>query len=1133
MDSHGVLPNGLMNYGQTRSHERHNITQDISHIKAEAGSRLFVGTNITYEGAAPKKDEILNWLDPENLRISQYKEHTRHREDRADDTGEDFLNGDFKQWVSSNKKFLWLRGEVGSGKTMICSHLIENIPNILRITSPEVTSNSSHLVAFYYCSFSDNSTFDVSNFQRSIIAQLCDKYGLLPELKELYEKCKPYPPSTVQLTALILSIISSLQGSSATFTNSEQTEACRSITLVIDGLDEVPPGKQRDDYLRVIEKLSSIQNPNFRIVIVSREEGDLKASFPKNYGWRWLIRGTAHVTLDIKQFVQARISNHRRLNSQSTEIKTLISRRLSQGSEGMFRLAALQMKELEYLTRNLRVIKRADLENIFLSLPRDLDTFYDLIISRIPKSLLSELETVLKWLIFAARPLFVEEIVEVCTIRLPLNQPPDVGSRRHALDIVENLLGLVKLEPALADDVEVVPRGVHILSIAHFSVQEYLCPTHDINRPPGLIRFTDIYKEHRTIAQACLAYLLHCSKNKDGRTAAFCLREYCWYSWSKHITIITNSRDVKARTTLDSLRLHNSIMIPILYMRSPEIVSIEAARLRSFAATFTPELYTELLATIQDLEFPFDDTTGSGRERDFHETHYKTIPGHFPGVTRLVILYPSKYPDSPIRLSICIDSLDTNLDYTALSYIWGSPYHEARGYVNGFSMGLTPNQHSALVHLRQKTEPRILWIDQICINQRNIEEKIYQTALMGRIYSQAQEVIAWLGESEKDSESIASEAKAMSLLKMETSFDSDLNSYRDTWGPVDALFSRNIWSRIWVIRELVVAAKLTVMCGQYASSFDNWHDLRELRREKLSLERRLPRLVSYENFKADEAAWDAVIALQTLRGRYRKNDRMELELATLLFFSRRYISSDYRDKLYALLGLLGDKERSDLLLQQDYSLSPAEMGKKLTVYVLKKYRNLTVLESAFSADNSENLSSWTLDLYALRRPIALESSDAIQQSTLQDPHDASQAYNAGGKYILDDHPFTFSSDLRILKVWGVVIDSVIDCDLGLWLSENIYWESSRGKTVAFNCRRFVNCLGPGSVRNGDLLVVLFGSTVPFLLREIQVDCVEAEPGPPGERYKLVGDCYAEGIMEGEILEAYQAGDNEGQEFWLE
>ncbi|KAF5879373.1 putative ankyrin repeat protein [Botrytis fragariae] len=1122
MDSHGVLPNRLMNYGQTRSHERHNITQDISHINAEAGSRLFVGTNITYEAAVPIRDEILKWLDPEDLRISQYKEHTRYREDRADDTGEDFLNGDFKKWASSNKKFLWLRGQVGSGKTMICSHLIENIPNILRITSPGVTSNNAHLVAFYYCSFSDNSTFDVGNFQRSIIAQLCDKYGLLPELKELYENCKPYPPSTVQLTTLLLSIVSSLKSSTATLTNSEKTEACRSTTLVIDGLDEVP--------------LESHGMAIFRIVVVSREEGDLKASFSKDYGWRWLIRDTAHVTLDIEQFVQARISNHRRLNSQSTEIKTLISRRLSQGSEGMFRLAALQMKELEYLTRNLRVIQKADLENIFLSLPRDLDTFYDLIISRMPNSLLSELETVLKWLIFAARPLFVEEIVEVCTIRPIINGLPCIGSRRHALDIVESLPGLVKLEPPIADDVEIVPQGVHILSIAHFSVQEYLCPIHDFNRPPGLFRFTDIYKEHQMIAQACLSYLLHCLKSKDGRTAAFHLREYCWYSWSMHMTATTDSHDLKARTTADSLRLHNSIANPILYKRRSEVVSMEAARLRSFADIFTPKMYAELLVALQDLEFPFDDSGVSERSINSQQTPYKTILGHCPDATRLVILYPSNNPDSPLRCGICTDSLDNNPDYVALSYAWGKYNEEMlmlKVYGNGFSLRLRPNLHSALVHLREETEPRMLWIDAICIDMQNFEERSFQIRLMARLYSQAQEVIMWLGESRNSSETITSEAKAMSVLNMETSLDGNLTPYWETWDSVDALFRRSLWSRAWTIQESVVATKLTVMCGQYASSFDHWHDIRELRRKKLDSECRLPRLLSNQRFKADEAAWDAVIAVQALRNRYRKNGRMELELATLLFLSRRHISSDYRDKLYALLSLLGDKERSDPLLHPDYSLSPAEMAHKLTVYVSKKYQNLTILESSFGADNSENLSSWTLDLYALRRPIVHESSDAIQQSTLQDSHDASQAYNAGGNYILDDHPFTFSSDLKTLKVWGVVIDSVIDCDLELRLSDNIYWESSRGKTIAFNCRRYVRCLGPESVRRGDLVVVLFGSIVPFLLRKIQVDCVQAEPGPSGGRYKLIGACYAEGIMKGEILEAYQAGDNEGQEFWLE
>lgn len=56
MNSHEISPNGIMNHEQTRSHAGHNITQDIRHITAETGSRLFVGTNITYEGGITPKE---------------------------------------------------------------------------------------------------------------------------------------------------------------------------------------------------------------------------------------------------------------------------------------------------------------------------------------------------------------------------------------------------------------------------------------------------------------------------------------------------------------------------------------------------------------------------------------------------------------------------------------------------------------------------------------------------------------------------------------------------------------------------------------------------------------------------------------------------------------------------------------------------------------------------------------------------------------------------------------------------------------------------------------------------------------------------------------------------------------------
>lgn len=45
-----------------------------------------------------------------------------------------------------------------------------------------------------------------------------------------------------------------------------------------------------------------------------------------------------------------------------------------------------------------------------------------------------------------------------------------------------------------------------------------------------------------------------------------------------------------------------------------------------------------------------------------------------------------------------------------------------------------------------------LWVDQICINQRDKVKKAVQISLIGTIYQQARQVLGWLGEPTKDSE---------------------------------------------------------------------------------------------------------------------------------------------------------------------------------------------------------------------------------------------------------------------------------------------------------------------------------------------------------------------------------------------
>jgi hypothetical protein len=60
-------------------------------------------------------------------------------------------------------------------------------------------------------------------------------------------------------------------------------------------------------------------------------------------------------------------------------------------------------------------------------------------------------------------------------------------------------------------------------------------------------------------------------------------------------------------------------------------------------------------------------------------------------------------------------------------------------------------------------------------------------------------------------------------------------------------------------------------------------------------------------------------------------------------------------------------------------------------------------------------------------------------------------------------------------------------------------------------------LGPKDVQDGDLLCIIFGCSVPVVLRKIVSDEMTGE-----HHYELVGDCYVHGMMDGEAFTMQQA-----------
>ncbi|KAM7187083.1 Heterokaryon incompatibility protein (HET) domain containing protein, partial [Rhypophila sp. PSN 637] len=129
-------------------------------------------------------------------------------------------------------------------------------------------------------------------------------------------------------------------------------------------------------------------------------------------------------------------------------------------------------------------------------------------------------------------------------------------------------------------------------------------------------------------------------------------------------------------------------------------------------------------------------------------TAYKSIPttpdSQFIRV--LDVHAPQKSHDEPIQGELRTIDLTLNPIFSTLSYVWGDSDGERRFvHCGSHQIPLLPNGYSALKALRKKLGKFTIWIDAICINQDDDDEKQRQIPLMGEIYSKAESGYIWLG----------------------------------------------------------------------------------------------------------------------------------------------------------------------------------------------------------------------------------------------------------------------------------------------------------------------------------------------------------------------------------------------------
>jgi hypothetical protein len=169
-------------------------------------------------------------------------------------------------------------------------------------------------------------------------------------------------------------------------------------------------------------------------------------------------------------------------------------------------------------------------------------------------------------------------------------------------------------------------------------------------------------------------------------------------------------------------------------------------------------------------------------------------------------------------------------DYEALSYTWGRETPSKIISFSRFSILLTPNLAAALTRLRHPSLEKKLWVDYICINQRDVAEQDRQMAYMHKIYRGAKKVMAWVGEGTSGSD------RVMDYIgKLSAEYIDDALNQQAEWRSsnrvkypaqhvldttdldwvvdIDTFLSRSWFRRVWIQQEAVMCANTEIWCG--------------------------------------------------------------------------------------------------------------------------------------------------------------------------------------------------------------------------------------------------------------------------------------------------------------------------------
>lgn len=411
--------------------------------------------------------------------------------------------------------------------------------------------------------------------------------------------------------------------------------------------------------------------------------------------------------------------------------------------------------------------------------------------------------------------------------------------------------------------------------------------------------------------------------------------------------------------------------------------------------------------------------------------------------------------------------------FETVSYTWGDPVRVSNLPISGDDgeiighIALTANLTEALPRLTSYSTTKLLWIDQLCINQSDSEERGVQVGMMDRIYKASVTTLIWLGPGDEDSRLAKEWLDTTEMLAQQSGdrarVDPQSPTYhadtRSNW--LSKLFSRpdadamllpaiyrflhRPWfSRGWVVQELLLSDDAAFLAGDIALHLQNMQDLVGLpfdaipKAIKADLDSQIP--------NNRQGCYHILVHLKI----FPLTDEQPLQF--LRFLERtaaQFITWKRRDRLYAFLGMLPGLCPDYFVPDQNCPLD--EAFTRFILAMARKYGSLDFLSLCSTwQDNflhykdpevQQELAafptwvpSWTATPFRAPFRLATGGVRVVRGDV---------AWNAaaGRKHVHDEtHVDTSEKSPRTLRVRGKIVDRVHSISGARFLPDR-YWDA--------------------------------------------------------------------------------------------